>query len=93
MERGEKFWKKALAAVDAGETQGRVAERFGVSLSAVRYWITKRKHDRTPEILPVRIAARSNSSVELVVGDVVVRVPDSADAAYVVELVRALRSC
>jgi hypothetical protein len=31
-----KFWEKVLAAVDAGETQGRVAERFGVSLSAVR---------------------------------------------------------
>jgi transposase-like protein len=93
MARGEKFWEKVLAAVDDGETQGSVAERFGVSLSTVRYWIAKRRHDGMPEMLPVRVAARSNVGVELEVGGVVVRVPGTADPAYVAELVRALRSC
>jgi hypothetical protein len=32
MARGEKFWEKVLAALDAGETQRVVAERFGVSV-------------------------------------------------------------
>ena len=93
MSRGEKFWESVLGAVDAGETQARVAERFGVSVSAIRYWAAKRRHEGTPELLPVRVASRRSVSLELEVGGVVVRVPDTADPAYVAELVRALRSC
>lgn len=93
MARGEKFWEKVLAALDAGDTQGAVAERFGVSVSAVRYWVARRRRAGTPEILPVRVAMRSNAGLELEVGGVVVRLPDGADPAYVAELVRALRSC
>lgn len=93
MARGEKFWGKVLAALDAGETQRAVAERFGVSVSAVRYWVTQRRRAGVPEMLPVRVAARSSVGLELEVDGVVVRLPDAVEPAYVAELVRALRSC
>ena len=93
MGRGEKFWERVLAALDAGETQRGVAERFGVSVSAVRYWVAQRRHAGTPEILPVRVTPRSNVGLELEIGEVVVRLPETVDPAYVAELVRALRSC
>ena len=93
MARGERFWGKVLAALDGGETQRAVAERFGVSVSAVRYQVTQRQRAETPEILPVRVAMRSSGALEIEVSGVVVRLPEAADPAYVAELVRALRSC
>jgi hypothetical protein len=36
MARGERFWEKALVAIDGGETQRAVAERFGVSVPPSR---------------------------------------------------------
>lgn len=82
-----------MAAVDAGETHGAVAQRFGVSVSSVRYWIAQRRRAASQEILPIRVVARRNVGLELEVGGVVVRVPADAEVAYVAELVRALRSC
>ena len=93
MARGEKFWEKVLAAIEDGETRGSVAERFGVSASAVGYWVAKRRRAGVPELLPVRVAKRSNVGLEIEAGGVVVRLPDGAEPAYVAELVRALRSC
>jgi transposase-like protein len=93
MARGEKFWEKVLASLDAGETQRAAAERFGVSVSAIRYWVSQRRRAGTPEILPVRVATRRHVGLELEVGGVVVRLPDAVEVAYVAELVRALRSC
>jgi hypothetical protein len=78
MARGEKFWGKVLAAVDRGEPQRVVAERFGVSVSAVRYWVAQRRRAGAPEILPVRVAARSNGGLELEVGGVVARLSVTA---------------
>ena len=53
----------------------------------------QRRHAGTPELLPIRVATRSNVGLELEIGEVVVRLPESVEPAYVAELVRALRSC
>jgi hypothetical protein len=93
MGRGPAFWEKVLAAVDAGDTQGVVAARFGVSTASIRYWLTRRRREGQPQFLPVRVTPVGVARIELEVGGVLVRLVDGAAPAYVAELVRALRSC
>ena len=107
MARGAAFWEKVLAAIDGGEAQAEVAERFGVSASAIRYWITQRRRvgggclvrttpaapSEDPKFLPVQVRQSRAVRVVLEVDGVVVRLIDCGEPAYVAELVRALRSC
>jgi transposase-like protein len=93
MARGERFWEQVLSAVDGGGTHAAVAERFDVSVSAVRYWISKRRQAGSSQLLPVRVIQSSAARVELDVEGVVVRILDGAAPEYVAALVRALRSC
>ena len=93
MARGARIWERVLAAVDAGETQGDVAARFGVSVSAIQYWRRKRGRVAHAEFLPVRVTSVAHPRIELEAGGVIVRLPESVALEYVADLVRALRSC
>jgi hypothetical protein len=94
MAHGEKFWEKVLAAVDGGQTQGEAAARFGVSVSAIQYWQSKRRQEPHAELLPVRVLPpASGVRLEIEVAGVIIRLPDGVRPEYVAELVRALRSC
>jgi transposase-like protein len=93
MARGERFWEQVLSAVDGGGTHAAVAERFDVSISAIRYWVSKRRQAGATRLLPLRVTESSAARVELEVDGVVVRILDGAAPEYVAALVRSLRSC
>jgi hypothetical protein len=78
-----------------------VAARHGVSVAALRSWIYRLRREQGhrgsdgPRLLPVRITASplGRESLEIVVGEIVVRVPAGTDPAYVASLLTALRAC
>ncbi len=92
-------WERAVALIENGSaTRSAVAEKLGVSESAVGYWVTKLRREggteRRTELLPVRVRGHvASSGIEICVGNVSIRVSEGADTAYVAELVRALSSC
>ena len=78
-------------------------ERSGISLKAfaaaaeipyttLAWWRSRLRREDAPRFVPVRVEQERRAAVELVVGDVVVRVADGDDAA-VARLVRAILSC
>ena len=79
----------------------RERERGGVSLKAIAggvpytnlaWWRTRPRDGGAPRFVPVRVEEARRVSVEIVVGDVVVRVTDGDERA-VARLVRAILSC
>jgi len=102
MPQDRRFWKRVAAVAERSElTHSEVAARHGVSVSALRSWIYRLRRERgsvgpgEPRLLPVRIAASPavREFVEVVVGEVLVRVPTGTDPAYVASLLAALRAC
>ena len=72
----------------------------GVSVAALRSWIYRLRRERgsvsEPRLLPVRVVASSpavGDALEVVVGEIRVRVPSGTDPAYVASLLTALRTC
>ena len=81
-------------------THGEVAARHGVSVSALRSWIYRLRRERgrvgEPRLLPVRIVGSSpavREALEVVVGEILLRVPSGTDPTYVASLLTALRTC
>jgi transposase-like protein len=102
MSHDHRFWKRVVTEAERSElTHAGVAERHGVSVAALRSWIYRLRRERggtgssEPRLLPVRVTALSvaRESLEIVVGDTLVRVPAGTDPAYIASLVTALRAC
>lgn len=94
------FWVKLVAEVDSGSPADAVARRHGVNCGTLKWWTYQlRAHARSasePSFLPIVVRdepARGNGVVEVLVGDVVVRVTTGTDPRYVAALAGALREC
>ena len=68
------------------------AARAGVPYTTLAWWRTRLRDGGAPRFVPVRVEDAVRASVEIVVGDVVVRVTDGDERA-VARLVRAILSC
>ena len=79
-------------------------ERSGISLKAfaaaaeipystLSWWRSRLQREETPRFVPVRVQEERAVAVEIVVGDVVVRVPAGTGAQTTARLVRAILSC
>jgi hypothetical protein len=68
------------------------AESAGIPYTTMSWWRSRLAHEDVPRFVPVRVREES-TGVEIVVGDVVVRVPAGAEAAATARLVRAIASC
>lgn len=102
MPHDRRFWKRLAAVAERSElSHSEVAARHGVSVSALRSWIYRLRRERgrgasgEPRLLPVRIttAPAVRESVEVVVGEILIRVPAGTDPRYVADLLAALRAC
>jgi len=95
---GREFWAQLVAEVDGGEHQASVAKRHHVKHRTLTWWCWRLRSERRvqPRLLPVVLkpaVSAPDSVLEVVVGDVRIRVPVGADAEYVAALVGALRRC
>ena len=102
MSHDRRFWKRVVSVAERSElTHSEVAARHGVSVAALRSWLYRLRREREqersdgPRLLPVRVTAPPalREAFEVVVGDVVVRVPAGANPSYIASLVAALRAC
>ncbi len=75
---------------DSGLSLKAFAAREGVPYTTLWWW--KRRVAGGARLVPVHVQQAQSASVEIVVGDVLVRVVD-ADEDAIVRLVRALASC
>jgi len=92
--RGEAFWAKLAREVEAGGTRVEVAHRYGVTVSALGYWVGRlRRTKPVATLLPVRVESEPRRRVEIVTGEIRIVVEEGTDPAFIVELVRALRAC
>src|SRR5262249_35049062 len=99
--RDRAFWEKTVRDFHkSNETHESFAQRQGVSLAALRYWLYKLRAEAgeasavsTPvRILPVTVTGATTADVvELAVEGVVVRFRAGTAASYVAQLVAALR--
>ena len=94
------FWVKLAAEVDAGSPFDAVAGRHGVNPVTLKWWTyqlrAQARSASSPSFLPVVVRdepARATGLVEVLVGDVVVRVATGTDPRYVAALAGALREC
>jgi transposase-like protein len=96
-ERG--LWERAVAEVEAGASQAETARRYGVSGSAVGYWVRRLRQERArpaePQLLPVRLTTTRVGAARcgLVVGDLRFEFEEGTAPTYVAAVVRALRAC
>jgi transposase-like protein len=102
MSHDRRFWKRVVTEAERSKlTHAGVAEHHGVSVAALRSWIYRLRRERAgtgpsePRLLPVRVTPSPvvRESLEIVVGETLVRVPAGTDPAYVASLVAALRAC
>lgn len=68
------------------------AEAAGVPYTTLSWWRAQLREEVVPRLVPVSVEERGGISVEIVLGDVVVRVADGDEDA-VARLVRALATC
>jgi len=98
---GRRRWSEAerrdLLAVQAvsGVSLWAFARESGVPYTTLAHW--KRRGCAAPRLVPVEIAQAAvpcgAAALEVVVGDVVVRVPREVDDALLARVVRILRAC
>ena len=80
------------AHAESGLSLKAFAAAAGVPYTTLAYW--RQRGDARPRLVPVEVErAPGAGGVEVVVGDVVIRVPADADDALLVRVVRALRTC
>jgi hypothetical protein len=106
-EQTRRYWRSVVARYErAGLSQAQFAEHAQVGLAALQYWIYKLRQETTalvtatptdaPRLLPVVVDAarsdRSESTVEVDVGGVRVRLAGTPDVRYVAALVGALQA-
>ena len=68
------------------------AASAGIPYTTLAWWRARLRRDDAPRFVPVRVQEAARARVEVVVGDVVVRVVDGDDES-VARLVRAIASC
>ena len=95
-------WKRLLRELErSGLSQREFAERRGVSVHTLRYWIYRSRAEQQPErrpppLLPVRVVpspapVARGGEVELILpGGCLLRFATGTDPAYVAALIRAL---
>ena len=77
----------------SGDTLKAFAAAAGIPYPTLAWWRTRlRAGGAAPRFVPVRVQESARAAVEIVVGDVVVRVA-AGDEAAVARLVRAIASC
>lgn len=67
------------------------ADGAGVAYTTLAWWRTRLRREEATRLVPVRVH-EDTARVEIVVGDVVVRVA-GGDEAWVARLVRAIAAC
>ena len=99
------FWADVVGEVERGDALLDVARRHKVNPSTLRWWRSElRRHPISgPRFLPVVVSPprepvpvvdpRGAPHLEVVVRDIVVRVPLGTDIAYVADLITALGAC
>ena len=105
-----KKWERIVREYESGDVSQKViAERFGVSFYALRYWINKFNSERRAaersdgddddddaRMLPVEVVsgdAADWTTVTIHLGDLSICSEVGTDPAYVASLVAALRAC
>jgi transposase-like protein len=96
---GREFWQRLVREVDDGAKVADVARRHRVQPGTLSWWRWKLKTSSpaAPMLLPVVVrpsgtVATMTPSIELRIGDVVIRIAGDTDVAYIAKLVDALRS-
>ena len=86
--------RRELLAVhaDSGMSLWAFARESGVAYTTLVHW-KKRGTASPPRLVPVEIERGGDARVEVIVGDVVVRVGAEFDDAHLVRVVRALSAC
>ena len=88
------YWERAVAEVKGGERVAAVAKRRGLAPKTLSWWCWKLGQEkRGTQFLPVVVteSERSETPIEIVIGDLTLRVISGTDAEYVATLALALR--
>lgn len=90
-------WERLVAELERGdETQVEFAERHGVALSTLRYWLYKLRDERegstarSVELLPVRLTSPAGRHFEAQVAGIRLRFEVGTEPAYVAAVVNHL---
>jgi hypothetical protein len=96
---GREFWERLVREVEDGARIAEVARRHRVQPGTLSWWRWKLKTSSPtrPMLLPVIVRPLGGTgdmvgSLELRIGDVIIRIPRDTDVAYIAKLVDALRS-
>jgi Transposase len=96
---GREFWERLVREVEDGARIAEVARRHRVQPGTLSWWRWKLKTSSParPILLPVIVRPLGGTSdmlgsLELRIGDVIIRIPRDTDVAYIAKLVDALRS-
>lgn len=93
MKRSKAEWERLVIEYrNSDETQARFAKRRGIAMSTLQYWNRRVRRDAAPiELLPVRVlpGASDGGTVEIRVGDVVIRMPAGSEPEQIVAIARA----
>jgi transposase len=81
------------ACAQSGMSLWAFARESGVPYTTLAYWRRRAVTAATPRLVPVEIERREDAHVDVIVGDVVVRVGPDFDDALLVRVVRTLRAC
>lgn len=76
----------------SGVSMKAFADAAGVAYSTLAWWRSRLREEGASRLVPVQVHEERRAPVEIVVGDVVVRVTD-VDEQAVARLVRAIASC
>ena len=97
--RGRAFWDRLFEEVERGENVASLARRHRVKLSTLKWWCWRLRTESAGDqrLLPVVVRAAAprfdEVPVQVVIGDIGVRVAVGTDVSYVAALVGALRRC
>lgn len=87
--RGSAFWERLIREVEAGGGARDVAQRHGVSQSALASWRRKLRIS-SAGLLPVRMVEGAQRRIEVIVGAHRVSFEEGSEPSYVAALVHAL---
>lgn len=81
------------ACAQSGLSVKAFAAAADVPYTTIVYWKRRASMESAARFVPVEIERRGEARIEVVVGDVVVRVGADFDDALLVRVVRTLRAC
>ncbi len=86
--------REMLAACEeSGLSAKAFAASAGVPYTTLVYWKRRAAAESSARFVPVEIERREVARIDVVVGDIVLRVAHDFDEAHLVRVVRALRAC